>query len=451
MLSKLVTSVNDSFQIDDPQTPGQQLRREMVTTRGRAAAMEEEVRNSPIGSRTGTPKAGGMNGVDDATPLARKGRNLNGGGSERRSTRSSGAVGDFEVQITPMMKGKNVPEKEKGEDEEKEAEKADGDQQEVLGDTQIVEAEEVVKVVEKEGETPQKSVKRSVNTTTPIVSKHKRFGSEEPVTEVEKKIEVTVEETAEAVNGEEDESSDDDAPEEVNTNDAVKVAKQKAREVAKAAEEQAALIKKKRQEKDAVLKRQAVASKKRKLETDPLETMLPPAQKAKVDSNPSEQAPETETETEPADDVEIESNTLDGDGTADGRLDYDSENDIEEIRRTFAPPLSRRPLPDLLPEELLEDDDEDMSDQGVLVNGEKKPKFTKKKDILGALGEKKIKDKRVGNTTFRVVEKGSQYLAPKVSLHAKVLKDAWLQGRGKGGVVGANRKVFNKSFLGGRK
>jgi U3 small nucleolar RNA-associated protein 16 len=209
---------------------------------------------------------------------------------------------------------------------------------------------------------------------------------------------------------------------------------------------QAALIKKKRQEKDAILKRQAVASsKKRKLETDSLETMLPPAQKTKVDSSPSE------AETEPADDIEIESNTLDGDGTADSRLNDDSENDIEEIRRTFAPPLSRRPLPALLPEELLEDDDEDMSEQEGIVNGEKKQKQIHKRNLLAALGEKKIKDKRLGNTTFRVVEKRSEYLAPKVSANSKGLKEAWLQGRGKGGVVGANRRVFNKGFLGGRK
>jgi hypothetical protein len=177
--------------------------------------------------------------------------------------------------------------------------------------------------------------------------------------------------------------------------------------------------------------------------------MLPPAQKTKVDSSPSEEGPEVETE--PADDIEIESNTLDGDGTADSRLNDESENDIEEIRRTFAPPLSRRPLPDLLPEELLEDDEEDTSEQGALVNGEKKQKQTQKRNILSALGEKKIKDKRFGNTTFRVVEKRSEYLAPKVSVNAKGLKDAWLQGRGKGGVVGANRRVFNKGFLGGRK
>jgi hypothetical protein len=236
MLPKLVTSANDSFQLDDPQTPGQQLRREMVTTRGRAAAMEEEVRNSPMGSRTGTPKAGDSDVADDATPLARKGRNANGGGSGRRSTRSSGAVENFEVELTPRTNGKKSPARETDEDEENEVEE---DQKAVLGDTQIVEAEQVVKVLEKEGETPKRSVRTSVNTTTPIVSKHKRFGSEEPVAELEEKVEVMVEETTETINNEENESSDDDddAPEEVNTNDAVKVAKEKAREAAKAAEE----------------------------------------------------------------------------------------------------------------------------------------------------------------------------------------------------------------------
>ncbi|PQE14023.1 hypothetical protein CJF30_00006823 [Rutstroemia sp. NJR-2017a BBW] len=432
MLHKLVTSANDSFQLDDPQTPGQQLRREMVTTRGRAAAMEEEVRNSPMGSRTGTPKADDSNLAEDATPLARKGRNANGGGSGKRSTRSSGAVEDFEVELTPKTNGKKSPAREKDEDKENEVEE---EQNAVLGDTQIVEATEVVEIVEKEGETPKRSVRTSLNTTTPIISKHKRFGNEEPVVELEEKVEVTIEEKSEAINNEADESSDDDdAPEEVNTNDAVKLAKEKAREATKAADEQAALIKKKRQEKDAILKRQAVASsKKRKLETDSPETMLPPAQKTKVDSSPSEQAPEAETE--PADDIEIESNTLDGDGTADSRLNDDSENDIEEIRRTFAPPLSRRPLPDLLPEELLEDDDEETSEQEGAVNGGKKQKKIQKRNLLAALGEKKIKDKRLGNTTFRVVEKRSEYLAPKASANSKGLKEAWLQGRGKGGVV----------------
>lgn len=161
--------------------------------------------------------------------------------------------------------------------------------------------------------------------------------------------------------------------------------------------------------------------------------MLPPAQKSKI---------EVTSATEKADvDVDEESNTLEGEGTADGRLD--SEDDIEEINRTFAIP-GQVPLPDLLPAEFLEDDDVDSPEPGRLHSS--LPTRSVKPDKLRRLLEKKPKDKRVGSTTFRVAESRNPLLPPKASNQARSLKESWLQGRA-GTKIKPNRKPFSQGFI----
>lgn len=74
---------------------------------------------------------------------------------------------------------------------------------------------------------------KAVNGSTPLTSKHKRFGSEEPV--IEEALEAT--RTEVDPSEDDDEDSDDDAPEVVETHDAQEKARTAARSAAKAAEE----------------------------------------------------------------------------------------------------------------------------------------------------------------------------------------------------------------------
>ncbi|QSZ31393.1 hypothetical protein DSL72_000958 [Monilinia vaccinii-corymbosi] len=290
--------------------------------------------------------------------------------------------------------------------------------------------EEIVKTTAVNGDVTTSSI-TTTTFTTPVAKKHKRFDSAEPEPVPEEKPEVI------ELENNEDESSDDDddAPEEVATNQAAKSAKEKEREAAKAIEEQEAASKKKRQEKNALLKRQSDASsKKRKLDvTFGPEEMLPPAQKPKVEESPV-------SATSQRGDIEMdeESNTLEGDETADGRLD--SEDDVEEISRTFAPP-GHLPLPALLPAEYLEDND----DEPAHILSEL-PTRVAKASKLRRLFEKRPKDKRVGSTTFRVTESRNSHLAPKASNQARALKESWLQGRA-GSKIKSNRKPFNQGFI----
>lgn len=200
---------------------------------------------------------------------------------------------------------------------------------------------------------------------------------------------------------------------------------------------QEAASKKRRQEKNALLQRQSeLSSKKRKLDAaSGQDDMLLPAQKSKVEES-SESSPIAQGDIE----MDDESHTLENEGTADGRLD--SEDDIEEINRTFAPP-GHLPLPDLLPAEYLEEDDEAPEANHMHSNLPSRPA---RADKLRHLLEKRPKDKRVGSTTYRVAESRNTHLPPKASKLARALKESWLQGRA-GSKIKPNRKPFNPGFI----
>ncbi|KAM0147385.1 hypothetical protein ACHAQE_009305 [Botrytis cinerea] len=421
------TSSKDELQPDDPLTPSQQLRdesrrtRSMVTTRGRA----RELADSPSVNGDGDSMI-----IDEGTPVPKR----------RGRPRKSLPLEDDEVAATPRPTRNSK--KVSAQASEEEATPIQSPQvieeipnsAEESEDAQIIEAdEEVIKTSKANGDVSTLS-KITTTVTTPVVKKHKRFDSAEPESEP-----VTEEKSERVEVGEEEESSDDDAPEEVTTNEAAKSAKEKEKEATKAIEEQEAASKKKRQEKAANLKRQAeISNKKRKLDVaSGQDEMLPPAQKSKVEITPT---------TENRDiDMDEESNTLEGEGTADGRLD--SEDDIEEINRTFAIP-GQAPLPDLLPAEFLEDDDVDSPEPGRLHSS--LPTRSVKPDKLRRLLEKKPKDKRVGSTTFRVAEDRNSRLPPKASNQARSLKESWLQGRA-GSKIKPNRKPFSQGFIKNKK
>ncbi|KAF4632711.1 hypothetical protein G7Y89_g5422 [Cudoniella acicularis] len=105
-------------------------------------------------------------------------------------------------------------------------------------------------------------------------------------------------------------------------------------------------------------------------------------------------------------------------------------------------PIPRsRAIPDLLPMELLEDD-EPAATTTIQNFQQMRPKKTKFADLV----EPPPKDRRMGSTTFRVSKKSDSKLAPKASHRARSTKEAWLQGRA-GKTVGANRKPFSKGFF----
>ncbi|KAI9649493.1 hypothetical protein NHQ30_002070 [Ciborinia camelliae] len=485
----LGSSSKDCVLSDDPLTPSQQLREEsrrtlsMVTTRGRARELADTP--STVGKTrefTDTPSVDGDSiAFDEGTPVPkRRGRPRRLPVEDEevvvtpRPTRSSSKlpIQANDGEVTPkqppqviaevpdsvdqdMGDKMDIIELDEGKDQEGDKTKEEPASVEEhasaegpvsveepasveepvsvveLEEPQTIEAdEEVIKTTSANGDITTSS-KTTTTVTTPVAKKHKKFDSAEPEPVPEEKIEII------EIEDDEEESSDDDAPEEVTTNQAAQSAKEKEREAAKAIEEQEAASKKKRQEKNALLQRQSeVSSKKRKLDvTSGQDEMLPPAQKSKIEET-------LVPGTNGRGDIEMdeESNTLEGEGTADGRLD--SEDDIEEIDRTFAPP-GHLPLPDLLPAEYLEDDDDTPKSTHLHSSlPTRLPKANKLRNLL----EKRPKDKRVGSTTFRVAESRNTHLPPKASNQARALKESWLQGRA-GTKTKPNRKPFNQGFI----
>ncbi|KAK0722516.1 hypothetical protein B0T26DRAFT_702991 [Lasiosphaeria miniovina] len=179
----------------------------------------------------------------------------------------------------------------------------------------------------------------------------------------------------EADEDDESDNDNDDAPPEAISSHAAETQLAKSVEAAaKAVEKQAAALKRKRKERDAVFKGQA---EERKSTQKKLATL----QEGEVDSKPQDSASSEKW---------------------------------------------KRALPNLLPLELLESDDEDDSPQRPNSAVDSKPKRRK----LGAAAERKLaygakapRDQKVGSTVFRVVaNRGDESLAPrlkKVTMHVK--------------------------------
>ncbi|RFU33525.1 hypothetical protein B7463_g2822, partial [Scytalidium lignicola] len=242
--------------------------------------------------------------------------------------------------------------------------------------------------------------------------KHVRFGSEDTPT---KDLSALLEGgNVIPVQQEEESSDEDDAPEEVVTQDAFNSVKSKEREAARAVEEQQLTERKKRKERDARLKKQAeTAGKKRK------------------------KATQIEEDEESLSEIELES---------DENLNAKTQNkkrrsDGDETTVTLTG-RKQKDLPFYLPEELLEDDEEEPAMDLDLVREVKRPKKIKFSELL----EKKPKDKRVGSTIYRVAGVSHPSLAPKATQQARSTKEQWLKGRS-GKAVGIQRKPFKSGFF----
>lgn len=126
------------------------------------------------------------------------------------------------------------------------------------------------------------------------------------------------------------------------------------------------------------------------------------------------------------------------------KMPKEEEDTSTQAENTVAPiPISRSNLPDLLPDEYLQDDSE--SEELMDLDLEK-PRQKSKKMKFTDLMEKKPKDRRKGSTTYRVSEVRSMNLAPKSSFHARSMKEAWLKGRAGNGASGS-RKVASGGFF----
>jgi U3 small nucleolar RNA-associated protein 16 len=105
--------------------------------------------------------------------------------------------------------------------------------------------------------------------------------------------------------------------------------------------------------------------------------------------------------------------------------------------------LEKTSLPEILPEEYLEDSDSmALVLQESLPNNKVMPKKTKFRDLL----EKQQKDKRIGSTTYRITKVRNNHLPPKSASQARSIKESWLQGRS-GKAINPDRKLISKGFF----
>ncbi|KAH8594984.1 hypothetical protein B0O99DRAFT_595027 [Bisporella sp. PMI_857] len=228
---------------------------------------------------------------------------------------------------------------------------------------------------------------------TPVTSKHKRFGSEDPEPAIFSAVPEPI-----TIDEEEDSGDDDDAPEEFGKEDASKALKAQERDAAKAIKEQQAELKSKRRDREAALQKQASASNKRKRDRH---TTAPSSSK-KPRLSPSEDA-----------------------------------MDLSETTSTTLKPthVTRAEIPEFLPEEYLEEDSDNdipIVEKELLV--QRKKKFNHR-DLLG----EKLKDRRRGGTIYRVSQAASVKLAPKANLQAKDNLARMMKG--------GNRKPSSGSFF----
>lgn len=208
---------------------------------------------------------------------------------------------------------------------------------------------------------------------------------------------------------EEESDSDDEAPEEVGGKAAQSAAQSAQAAAAKAKEAKAEAERKKKAEKEERLKAQSVAALEKRRKAD------------EAAAAAAAEASESESEEEQDDEMDVDA----------------SPEPVQKKQR-----IDRSNLPSELPEDFLqsddEDEDEEMEDAPVPTKQQpRKIKFAE---------EKKIKDVRVGHTTYRVAKKSKGALAPKADKRAKLMKERLMGSR-----AGQIRKAIGGGFFGGRK
>jgi U3 small nucleolar RNA-associated protein 16 len=113
-----------------------------------------------------------------------------------------------------------------------------------------------------------------------------------------------------------------------------------------------------------------------------------------------------------------------------------------------APIPTNKPLDtfDLLPEEFLQDDEDDEEGEEEIKTLQLPSVPVKAKKTTFADLAPIPKDRRIGSTTYKVTKVWNSNLAPPSLTQARKTKEAWLQGRA-GTKLGTNRKPFSKGFF----
>ena len=201
------------------------------------------------------------------------------------------------------------------------------------------------------------------------------------------------------------ESSEDEAPEEVTKSKGLKTARAAAAEATKAVEAQQAVEKQRRRDRDRLLKSQSQLSKKQPQVTDADDTK---SEISSDDDMPDQVAPP------PLDDKD--------------QMDWSKQ----------------LPLPELLPEEVLAAEPAVRPPTPPPQNGLVKAATNKKRRFLEKK-EKPIKDLKRGNVRIRVLDDRRSVLPPKVSKSSRMIRETWLNGR-----PGATGKpMFERRKVGG--
>jgi U3 small nucleolar RNA-associated protein 16 len=118
---------------------------------------------------------------------------------------------------------------------------------------------------------------------------------------------------------------------------------------------------------------------------------------------------------------------------------------VEDVPTSKQLSFLQGPLPDLLPEDFLDDS----AEAGQLIRfspDDDLPRMKAKKTKFEPIVEKAPKDLRIGNTTYRVIKPSSANLAPKSAHNARSTKESWLHGR-VGKTIATNRKPINQGFF----
>ncbi|KHJ30972.1 putative sporulation protein [Erysiphe necator] len=246
-------------------------------------------------------------------------------------------------------------------------------------------------------------------------ARHYRFGSED---DLEKQLQSSALANTSSIyinSHESDDESEDDSPEIIMAQESKLVAELKIKDINKALVARNSKTQKKKKLKQKL--------KKKKLNYDKVENEL----KITSDSNTTDKT------------VKMKEGEKD-------LTDFIPNNSTNSIQSSMDKPRlnllknSNNSLPDLLPMEYLEDNDETL--QATNIRSKSKPPTKLGKKIL--FNEKQVKDRRVGNTTYRVLKSNSQSLAPRASYDARRIKEMWLQGRN-GRIQELNKHSFSKS------
>ncbi|RKF61859.1 putative sporulation protein [Erysiphe neolycopersici] len=263
----------------------------------------------------------------------------------------------------------------------------------------------------------------NLDTTPFYTAQHYRFRSDD---DLEKQLQSSALANVSRKNifpHESDNESEDDSPETITVQESKHVAEWKIKDIAKAV-----AAKKSQDQRRKKLKQKL---KKRQSNNDGIENDL---------SNNIELSPI---------ELPVENKQREDDRVTDQQKHilntYQSSLEKSRLKLSITPNQS---LPELLPLEYLEDEDENeitcQQSKNILTKPQPSPK-PGKKIRFGEHLEKELKDRRVGNTTYRILKPSSHKLPPKASYNARRTKELWLQGRS-GRKLESNRQPFSKTL-----